>query len=211
MMLSIRSKKNTLGVGLALLLVAGLWAVARAAPLPPRIAVNHGERQCAMFVTGDECGDAILPEGWEYQPPDDLACPEGYSMVDLRPEWQHFKAPFCCMEGHSGVAGDCQDVVINRLKRQCAFVEDIEACSSLPLGWAAWGKDCPAPFTWTEDVACKAAAQDPPSALTALPLTAPALTPTPVTPLPVRKPLLPCFSFGALLTLTVGIALRRNG
>lgn len=138
-------------------------------------------------------------------------------MVDLRPEWQHFKAPFCCTEGHSGVAGDCQDVIMNPLKRQCAFVEDIEACGGLPLGWVAWGKDCPSLFTWTEDVACKGAANDPSPTPGALPLTAPVMTPTPATPPPARgeptarNPLLPCLSFGALLAIIVGAAVQRNG
>jgi hypothetical protein len=108
-----------------LLLFAGAVAV-YAAPLPPRWVINPQAQQCARVIPGDECGDIVLPAGWEYQDASSGAsCPAGYTEVELRPGWTHFKAQFCCSEGHSGSPGDCQDVVIQPLARQCAFVEDM--------------------------------------------------------------------------------------
>ena len=126
-----------------------------AAPMPPRPVVNHQTRQCAVIVTGDECGDVVLPSGWEYL--DEASgelCPNGYATIDLNPEWAHFKATHCCSEGHSGSSGDCQDVVIQQSKRHCAFVEDIQACTALPKGWEAWGENCPTGFEWVDQLAC---------------------------------------------------------
>jgi len=126
-----------------------------AAPLPQRPVVNHQTHECAMITPGDECGDVVLPPGWEYL--DEAAgetCPVGYTTIELYPEWTKFKAPHCCMEGHSGVAGDCQDVIIEQSRKQCAFVEDIQSCVGLPEGWEAWGKDCPQGFEWVDDMVC---------------------------------------------------------
>ena len=131
------------------------FTLASAAPMPPSPVVNHQTRQCAVIVPGDECGDVILPSGWEYL--DEAAgetCPEGYATIDLNPKWMHFKATHCCTEGHSGSSGDCQDVVIQQSKRQCAFVEDIQTCAALPNGWETWGKNCPTGFEWVDQVTC---------------------------------------------------------
>ena len=135
----------------AIILTWGILRVALAAPMPPRLVVNHETKQCATILPGDECGDAILPEGWEYS---DGECPQGYAEVELRLEWAHFKTSFCCTEGHSGSSGDCEDLVIRSFKRECAFVEDIHNCSRLPFGWKSAEGLCPAEFTWIGDVAC---------------------------------------------------------
>jgi hypothetical protein len=137
---------------LSLLLI---YALAAAAPMPPSPVVNHQTRQCAVITPGDECGDVILPPGWEYL--DEAAgevCPDGYTTIELRPEWAHFKVAHCCTEGHSGTSGDCQDVVIDQSSQRCGFVEDIQACAGLPEGWEAWGENCPTKFEWVEDIDC---------------------------------------------------------
>lgn len=162
-------------LGLFLLLVvaaaAAMAALARAAPLPPRRVVNHQTQQCAEIVPGDECGDVLLPPGWEYT---DGECPAGYTPGEIQVEWVHFEVSICCTEGHSGVAGDCQDVVIQRSLRQCAFVGDIEKCAGLPNGWEALGRDCPVEFTWVEDVVCPAVGLDQAGPRTPLPTAGPA-------------------------------------
>ena len=140
---------------LALILALLLDMETFAAPMPPRPIVNHQNKQCAVIVTGDECGDVVLPPDWEYLAPDSgEQCPADYAQVELSPEWVHFKTSFCCTEGHSGSSGDCQDLVIHNAEKQCAFVADSEHCTGLPAGWEASGENCPSEFKWVEDVAC---------------------------------------------------------
>ena len=74
---------------------------------------------------------------------------------------------FCCTEGHSGAAGACEDMVINRATFKCAFVDDIHACK-LPLGWSAKPEDipvyeweCPGLYGWTDDVDCRSGSTNP--------------------------------------------------
>jgi len=146
--------------------VALLVVLTRAAPLPPRQIVNHQLRQCAVITPGDECGDAILPPGWEYT---DAECPAGYTTGSPQIEWAHFKVPWCCTESHSGVPGDCKDVIVQRDSRQCAFVDDLQKCLSLPPGWQALGRDCPVAYTWVDNVPCTVAAPGQVNAETAPP------------------------------------------
>lgn len=165
---------NTFGGRLAAALVVGLFVgiAARAwialpveaAPMPPQRLVNHDLRQCAWIVPGDECGDAVLPAGWEILDSDE--CPAGYAEVDLRMEWIHFKTDFCCSEGHSGARGDCEDVVLQAAERRCAFVDDIHACAALPPGWAAHGGECPSGWTWTDALTCSPAELPTPTPVT---------------------------------------------
>jgi hypothetical protein len=149
-------KSKSISVLAAFLLIFLLTnTIVFAAPMPPRPVVNHQTRQCAVIVTGDECGDVVLPSGWKYM--DEAAgeqCPNGYATIDLNPDWTHFKVTHCCSEGHSGSSGDCQDVVIQQSKRHCAFVEDIQACTALPKGWETWGENCPTGFEWVDQLAC---------------------------------------------------------
>jgi hypothetical protein len=209
------------GVAFAVLLLITI-SVAYAAPMPLRIVVNHQTRQCAHVTTGDECGDVILPPDWEYLDPSlGEKCPDNYTFIDLWPEWTHFKAPFCCSEGHSGSSGDCQDVITQQTKRQCAFVEDIQKCSSLPEGWKTWGQNCPAGFEWTSDMVCSGSESSPVVKATSAAQTVPALTSQltdtppanqtqPATPPNARNPLFPCASSGLALIVLCGVVLRRR-
>jgi len=129
---------------------------ALAAPAPPELIVNHETKQCAEFVSGDECVYCSPPEGWEILGGlEEAECPEGYTTVEIQAVCQAAKNDFCCTEGHSGAPGDCEDVVINEAAGQCAFVEDINDCPALPGGWEKHGADCPY-YDWAEDVACLA-------------------------------------------------------
>jgi hypothetical protein len=158
---------NKTVVGLVLLLVVLLvpWNPLLAAPLPPMRAVNHETRECGQFFGGDECMDCFPPEGWEvlgaaYSE----SCPEGYTEVgDLDYTCQGFRIDRCCTEGHSGAPGDCEHMVVNDKKKQCAFVEDIQACA-LPKGWNKkpettdlYNWVCPENFKWLESLPCEAA------------------------------------------------------
>jgi hypothetical protein len=134
-----------------------------AAPLPPMLAVNHQTKECATFFAGDECMDCFPPKGWEslgisWQ----IECPSDYThigeiafeLIKCLP----FKNSFCCTIDHSGAAGDCEDVVVNHEKKQCAFVDDINECQLLLTGWERaeedefWGRVCPShEYEWLED------------------------------------------------------------
>ena len=107
--------------------------------------------------------DCNPPQGWEvlgYSPP--AVCPADYTMVEIEPICTHFKNEFCCTESHSGVHGDCADMVINKVARRCAFVPDVESCV-LPARWKAKPDDvdlkdweCPYDLDrWTDDVYCQ--------------------------------------------------------
>jgi len=149
-------------VVLVVLGMAAYWGHVSAAPAPPKVVVNHETRQCAEIFGGDECMDCNPPEGWEvlgFSPP--AACPADYTLVEIEPICTHFKVEFCCTVGHSGVHGDCRDMVVNKVARRCAFVEDVENCR-LPARWNAKPADveerdweCPYDLDrWTDDVAC---------------------------------------------------------
>jgi len=211
------SSIKAVGVVFAILLVIAIQVV-YAAPMPPRILVNHKTQQCARITPGDECGDVIFPADWEYQDASlGEKCPDNYTLVDLHLKWKAFKSQLCCSEGHSGAAGDCQDVITQKSKRQCAFVDDIQQCTSLPEGWKAWGQNCPIDFYWTKDVVCSAvsptmnATAGVPSVPTATiqPTTPPAADQTqPGGSTSARNPLFPCASSG--LALLVLFSLRRR-
>lgn len=188
-----------LGMVFLLLLVFALWAVASAKPLPPAIAINRQTRQCAeIFTPGDECGGVILPPGWEYLEPG-AVCPDDYTLVDIDVGRYGYKDPACCYEmGLYGTHGDCQDVVIQRLKLQCAFVDDIQNCASLPDGWKVWGKYCPNNYKWIDDISCT----ETKLIQTAIP------TPTQIEPT-ARNPLVPCSSIGLALIVLLGIRFRK--
>ena len=125
-----------------------------AAPAPPQLVVNHESKQCAEFSGGDECIYCSPPDGWEILGNSwETECPAGYAQVEIVSTCTAQKVSFCCTEGHSGAAGDCEDVVINEATEQCAFVEDISVCPSLPRGWDKYGADCPY-YDWAENVQC---------------------------------------------------------
>ena len=148
---------------LVLLGIVTSWEHVTAAPTPPKVVVNHETQQCAEIFGGDECMDCNPLEGWEvlgYSP--SAVCPADYTLVEIEPICTHFKNEFCCTEGHSGVHGDCSDMVINKVARRCAFVEDVDSCI-LPARWKAKPDDveekdweCPYdPDRWTDEVYCE--------------------------------------------------------
>jgi hypothetical protein len=204
------------------IMLATIIHVVFAAPMPLRILVNHKTHQCAQITPGDECGDVILPPDWEYlDASSGEKCPDDYTLVDLRLEWKQFKSQFCCSEGHSGSAGDCQDVVTQPNKRQCAFVEDIQQCPGLPEGWKAWGQGCPFDFYWTQDVVCSGSGSSLSLSATSALKTETAGLAQPTEPPPAsqtkptrspdtRNPLFPCASSGLALLGLFLIITRRH-
>lgn len=103
---------------------------------PPDLYVNHQTKECALFYPDSVCTTCIPPEGWAmYSKGPDGPCPMGYTEVEIKPYCYSSKSSFCCTEGHSGAPGLCKDMVINRSTKQCAFVDDIDACATLPKGW----------------------------------------------------------------------------
>lgn len=131
-----------------------------AAPVPPLRVVNHETKECSDIFGGDECMDCFPPDGWEILGDAyDLPCPDGYEEV-ASPGYscEHFKVSFCCSEGHSGAGGDCADMVLNRGRKQCAFVNDVNSIE-LPRGWrqmpggaASYDWVCPEDYEWVTDV-----------------------------------------------------------
>ncbi len=156
-------KRKGLWVALAsvalLLLATGCLL---AAPQPPKLVVNHETKQCAEIFGGDECMDCDPPPGWEILGyVDQHECPADYTFVeDLDYTCQGFKDEFCCTEGHSGAAGDCEDLIVNHRTDQCAFVDDITDCA-LPQRWEKRSDNvdpyrwtCPGDYEWIADVNC---------------------------------------------------------
>ena len=204
-----------------LVLIFCIVGAVYSAPMPPRTLINHKTKQCAQITPGDECGDVLLPPDWEYLDASTGGkCPDDYSVIELHPEWTHFKTSFCCSEGHSGSQGDCQDVIVQQTSRLCAFVDDIQKCPSLPEGWDAWGKNCPTDFKWQDAIACKNAESSPavnatgsaqteavpdhePTATSSASQTQPTNMPS------ARNPLFPCGSVGLALIALIWLSLRR--
>lgn len=123
-----------------------------AAPAPPELMINRESKQCAEYWAGDECLSCSAPAGWEILGGlPEAQCPDGFAQVEIDLTCTPQKDEFCCTEGHSGAAGDCEDVVINRAKEQCAFVEDIGESPSLPGGWEKYGEECPY-YEWADQV-----------------------------------------------------------
>jgi hypothetical protein len=130
----------------------------RAAPVPPELVVNHGTEECAEFFGGDECMTCYPPEGWEILGyVGEVECPAGYTFVEhLESECRRSKSEFCCSEGHSGIHGDCEDMVVHRGRKLCAFVDDIHS-TTRPAGWderpqglASDGWYCPYDYEWVD-------------------------------------------------------------
>lgn len=139
--------------------LASLLLSARAlAPNPPAIVVNHGSKQCALLYTGDECETCSPAEGWQvlegaWSLED---CPTGYSVVGEIPpgRCEGLRHWDCCTEGHTGAAGACSDIFVNRRSKQCAFVEDFDACPQIPRGWEKNLGLCLRGYNWPDDIEC---------------------------------------------------------
>jgi len=121
-----------------------------ASPAMPVLGINDETMECAEFFMGDECLRCELPEGWvDIGNPYDNECPEGYAKVQGEAICKPLKNDFCCTVSHSGLNGNCEDVIVNDAEKKCAFVEDITECDSLPPGWTRaeedefWGRVCP--------------------------------------------------------------------
>jgi len=170
---------------------------APAAPMPPAIVANHATGECARFFGGDECMDCIPPQGWETLGIEgEVECPAGYTFLEeIESTCTAFEAPHCCTAGHSGAAGNCENLVMNERAKQCAFVARAGTCtlprrwSARPEGVGAYDWQCPADYDWVSDVACEPA----PSAEETLPAGSPMPTPGEAG----RKGSLPCL--GAVL------------
>ncbi len=66
-----------------------------ATPAPPRVVINPHTQQCDEdFYWTDECGQAILPTGWEFYAGE--KCPAGYGHVHLAAEWEIYPSELCC-------------------------------------------------------------------------------------------------------------------
>jgi hypothetical protein len=116
----------------AMLLLPGQEALAT--PTPPYLLVNHETRECGERWIGDDCRWCDPLPGWEVV---GLAssnqCPEGYAWLDrVEMDCRGYENQFCCSGGSH--RGDCPNLVLNGVEKQCTFVEDIESCI-LPEGW----------------------------------------------------------------------------
>jgi len=102
--------------------------------------------------------NCLPPDGWEalgwsYE----VECPEGYTFTQVDEICTPFKNEFCCTDGHSGVHGDCDDLVVNETVQECTFVTDINACY-LSADWEARSTNgywtCPRNFEWADNLEC---------------------------------------------------------
>jgi len=134
--------------------VAMLNGLASSAPITETI-VNNTTKECAVFLAGDECSDCILPPGWQSLGRYYVPCPKNYSIISVKGACKGFENQRCCTKGHSGAAGECSNLVINDLSRECTFTEDA-INSSLPTGWLSKPANvslfewvCPLDYRWT--------------------------------------------------------------
>jgi hypothetical protein len=156
---STNTRKTVISVAICLAWTVIAPLAAGGAPVPPELIVNHEAEQCASFFPGDECVHAQMPEGWvslgfEW----DVECPAGYTFVELDLGYRGSQSEHCCSEWGSGSPGSCDNMVISRRARECAFVEDSEECF-LPRGWSKHPADgrpweCPEGYSWIDDLAC---------------------------------------------------------
>jgi len=105
---------------------------------------------------GDECMSCTFPDSWQMI--EEFQCPTGYKETQENSVCTPIKNSFCCTVAHSGVNGDCEDVVVNDVEQKCAFVEDINKCGQLPANWneaeenEIFGSVCPSlEYEWLED------------------------------------------------------------
>jgi hypothetical protein len=136
-----------------LLIAIGLLFLSRASSVraeanSPATVVNHSTKECSTICGGDECHTCYPPTGWEFAE----SCPADYTEVSISVTVVGRRTKSCCGQG-SGIGGDCKDVVANHNARECAFVENIDRCQYLPLGWEKLGGSCWY-ITWRDDITC---------------------------------------------------------
>ncbi|MBD3238168.1 MAG: hypothetical protein GF332_00815 [Candidatus Moranbacteria bacterium] len=161
------------------------------------LALNEQNLECVAVVE-DECRSCDFSTEWTI---DDQAteCPQGYAQINADQYCYPKKDQYCCTAQHSGIAGDCEDLIFNHDNEQCAFVEDINNCPDMPSGWTqaddqgniSTDKLCPLSYQWLQDhQSCDAGAT--PTSITPSPTppspTPPSPTPTPPPPPPGQGP-----------------------
>lgn len=109
---------------------------------------------CGEFIPGDECSQSSPSRQWtELSGP----CPKSYQNNIKIPAFQkeYYKNEFCCTSGHSGSAGNCVDLVINKSEKKCAFVRKIENCKKIPILWSKPETEdrlCPSNYSWNKEL-----------------------------------------------------------
>jgi len=148
-------RKNLISIIFRISFILLISSSVLAAPAMPRYGINEQTKECSRFFMGDECMSCVMPEGWKMI--EGFQCPPGYKEIQKEPVCTPKKTPFCCTIQHSGLGGDCEDVVVNDVEQKCAFVEDINRCKKLPPNWHKaeeirfWGKVCPSrEYQWLE-------------------------------------------------------------
>lgn len=149
-------KKNLITIIFAVTFILLLSSTVFAAPAMPRYGINEQIKECSEFFMGDECVGCTLPDGW--QTIEEFQCPAGYKEIQKNSVCTPRKNRFCCTGAHSGTVGDCEDVVVNDVEKECAFVENINKCEQLPANWneaeenEIFGSACPSfEYEWLED------------------------------------------------------------
>ena len=149
-------RKNLISIIFAVAFVALMSSSVFASQALPRYGINEQTKECSEFFMGDECVGCTFPEGWEMI--EDFQCPTGYKEIQKNSVCTPIKNSFCCTVQHSGMSGDCEDVLVNDVEQKCAFVEDINECGKLPENWNQaeeiefWGKACPSlEYEWLEE------------------------------------------------------------
>ena len=141
------------------LLVLIFSPIAFAAPAPPQMIVNNATKECADFFAGDECMGCEIPQGWSSLGYMNITCPDGYAQIEVNLSCHGDKNEFCCSQGHSGAPGNCEDLLINDLTRQCALIDDASSCSPFS-GWlkvndfSGRPPECPTGYAWIEMKEC---------------------------------------------------------
>jgi hypothetical protein len=149
-------KQDQIMILLLLLLFLG-GASLEASMGEPEIFVNHKTKQCGEFSGFSDCGRSNPSGDWTSA---SGVCPSGYqqNVKIAAANYEGYKSEFCCSESHSGGEGSCQDLVVNKKQKLCAFVASIANCKKLPKNWnAAQAKAgllelCPREFKWQQSV-----------------------------------------------------------
>lgn len=130
------------------------FSVANATMAQPVYYVNHQQKKCGEFISGDECSHATIDTSWTVL---SGQCPKNYQENVKIPKHKltFYKNEFCCTQGHSGGDGSCIDLLINTNEKKCAFVQKIENCKNIPKFWVKPNtndKLCPFDYIWEKKI-----------------------------------------------------------